>query len=415
MNDLSTLLHDIAGDAKYYDATDAAITVARRQRRLVRLVPVAAAVVAVAVLVAGVYLRPAPTGPPIDNTPFTAPTSAVSWLPNQVTGRTGQPALPTDRGVGVASFIYTLPATSTVSDGVHPIVYPTVLVTTAGTQYRLPDSAFQSGLSPDGRWLLLVGNGGPAVLRDLTSTRQVDLGIELGGGLLTAFWADDSSRLATMASSDGRVTVVDLPSGHHHAVSISRYADTGLCGIQDAGDLILCPMSMGQPRVTVRTVDNTSGQQRRAVTIDLSGTLTASERQEVALVGLALFNPLPGGHQLLFQTLDYDAAHGVATAGDLLVLDLDGGTVVRRLSLPRNTPPITEPDNGGVRFIYPNILDVLATGADGILMVHLSESVADPDAVVRDLQLVNPTTGARTIVTTVSGNIETLKVRGSTL
>lgn len=433
MTGLPDLLTEIADEAKTYDGVDQAVRVLRRRQRMRRLVPATmAAVVAAGLLVTYVAVRPGPPGGDgIGPTVPDIPAGSLPWLPQTLTvPQTPPPALPADRGVGAGSLIYQRlrPLVAGTTAPGDDITTP-YLVTVDGGHYQLPVSHVLS-LSPDGRWLLSVRNN-HVVLRDLTGSEVKDLGAYLDRAFAAA-WSSNSSRLAFEQSGDlvdrtvraeqadkvltyDQATVVDLPSGQTHNVTVSQFPGTRICGVQDGGDLILCSSVLVPNHVSVWLADGGSGVQRSHVTADLSSVLTDGERAAESASPLFGLNvqPLSGGTTLLVRT---HQNVGMIMPDDLLAVDLTDGRVSRRLDLPVQEVGSATPSNGGVRYSVTQSWAALSASTEGVLLARGGPRGTGPDSMVstvQALELLDPVSGQRSVVTTVSGDVWNIFARGT--
>jgi len=398
---------DGATDTRIYDEIDPATPVNLRPRRLARMAPLlAAAAVAVALLIAFLPFRPG------DGDEGAA--GPVSWLPSRLTPAKAPPPLPADRGVGPASLIYL------TAGGPQA-----VLVTVTGSQYRLPDTGPRS-LSPDGRWLLSVRDK-RLILRDLTGTEVRDLGSEIAVGAFSAVWSTDGAELVIQqdqmrnAPPYDRATVVDLALGQSSTVPLVQFTGTSVCGVQGNGDLVLCPGRFDRRDLRTWVVDGVTGQLRSQHTMELMDVLEPSERRGEEVAGqlgdwqLALAD----GLTLALRAHDYVPEQGVTTPGDLLLVDVATGKFVRRLELPTQAVVGIGESGGSQRFATTEGRRVVAAAPEGVLLVHsgpLGSTGGDRFVeIVRALELLDPVTGKRTVVTKVSGSIAAVIPRGANL
>jgi hypothetical protein len=288
MEDLKTLLDEVASEARRYDVIDRAVTRARRRRRWTQAAPVAAGL-AMLVFLGGGWLwfgREAALPPAAPDAPGAS--AARDWLPASITVPVNHPTpLPTNHGVGAASLAY-----QPLSLDGRPNEDPGwILVTPAGKQYwieptRRDEHQDAMSLSPDGRWLLLL-RGNSLVLRDLTGTTERPVNDR---GATRAFWSPDGRWLALYnapgkmsGTTAGSVTVSGIPTGPQWTLPLNRYPDTVPVGVLDDGELILAPTATDSAvggaaasaaLATIRFVDPASTRQRRQVTVDLTRQVT---------------------------------------------------------------------------------------------------------------------------------------------
>jgi len=415
MNGVSELFADLAGEAKVYGALEEPVRVMRRRRRILRFAPVGvAALVVVASVLTYVAVRPTPADTEDDIGDI--PTGSLSWLPPTLSPPASAPALPTDRGVGPAAVV------------VWPQNQPDAayVVAPSGDSYRLPDGQV-FGLSPDGRWLLSEASGRLG-LRDLTGSRTIDVGPSPETGVDTV-WDSDRGTLAVgrvydspdLPAAGHTATIVDLTSGGTRTVSLARYPTTRFCGLRDS-DLLLCSTEPAVGHLEVWVVDGRTGVQRSHLDADLTGALTPAEL-DAGRLGAPGIGPttdvtaMPGGSAVLIQTTRYAKGAGVVIPADLLLVDVRDGRVMRRLGLPEQRTGRRVPaDGGGFWFTVTVGHGVASTLDDGVLLVRWGPAGRGADAlvrVVRGLELLDPATGGRTAVMTVSGPVAGILVRGA--
>jgi hypothetical protein len=392
MSGLADLLADVADEAKVYGNTEQAVRVLRRRHRVARLTPLVLAVVVVAAVSVTYVAVHRGSGQ-------MTPSAVVSWLPSRLLPDPGAPPLPTDRGVGPGSLVY-----------VGRDEQRAVLVTVDLGQYGLrvdPDSALS--ISPDGRWLLSVVDG-RATLRDLTGTTVKSL-FALPGGSAELAWSANLLAIRPVSSSD-QVTVVDLDSLASHRISMTDE----LCGARNDGKLLGCSPS-GAP-ISVTLMDAATGDPRPTVAADLTSALTPIEQMgaNIARVFGAGMVSANDGEVVAVRTTPYHAEAGVVTPGDLLVFDVATGRFLRRISLPPTETGATVPQSGGVAFLATEQREVQAGPTDGVTLIHtVPIGPADPHgSKVIGVEFVDPSTGARLEVMTVTGTVTRLVVRGGT-
>jgi hypothetical protein len=386
MSTMSELLAEVADEARNYDATDHAVRAMRRQRRFRRIAPMAVAVVVLLGLgVTAAIFRTTdgeslPTGP-----------SIVDGLPRSLGAGPTQP-FPEDRAVGPAALVYrSLPSL----DG--------VLVTTDGARYRLPDQAI--GLSPDGRWLVTL-RGGQALVRDLTGTTTWTLTSEPKAPYRLV-WAKDGTRLAEHGDEEP-ATVLDLATGAVHQVSVGSSPQARLCGLQDTGALVVCARAETGTVLELSTVDSVTGEQLSHRSVDVPGVLSENERKGLNIMGYDYIQPMAGATTLLLPIYRYLDA-GIALPSDALVLRVDTATIVQRLTMPVNREPAAVPDpaSNGVRYMYQEVWLTRPSPSGGLLLIHATAVDGKPtqQPVIRELQYLDPATGERTTVTTISASL----------
>jgi WD40 repeat protein len=398
MNGIRDLLADAATEAVPYDVTDRAVRVARRQRRLVRAAPFAAAALVLLGVGATLPLRPAP---PDDG----ATSTAVSWLPRRLTPVTSPPPLPSGP-VAPAVLAYSRSTSAPI------------LRTEDGRSYGVPGEAVR-GISPDGRWLA-YSSGGTVKLRDLTGTTQRTLGKDAETQL--AAWSPDGGSVAVQTrlaydSVGADTTVVDLDTGSRLAtIPAARHGEASVCGLRDATALLLCAGDPESPRFDLWLVDGVTGRHLRHDSVDPSAVLTDSERTaDWASPPAGLGNSghlLPDGRTLLVWTSDYLPDHGITMQGDLLSVDLDRpGAPARRHALPEATLGATHrnPD-GSINYDSGELRSGLAAVDGGILLAHVMPG--EGPGRVAEIELLDTSTGTLRPVTTVAGDVDNVVVRG---
>lgn len=370
MTGLRDLLIEEADDARVYDVTDRAVRVVRRQRTAARLVPAAAALIVVAGLI-GIGVRFGGGG---DQDPV----PAAAGLPARLTPQANPPALPEDRGVGRAALAYL------TGDGGQN---PWVLVTVDGGQYRV-DGLRVEGMSPDGRWLLVLRPDGSRVLRDLAGTARHEFaGADLRSG---ASWSPDSRRLVVQLSDIAYM--VDLATAERSKVPLDPARPDRVCAVRNSGVLVLCPTLSSGPRLA----DGVTGQVIREIPTAALGLRPA----EAPLADLATPMLGPDDHTLFMGTRDA----AMATGSHFLVgFDLDTGLLTERYPLPDQLPAAQRPMNGGVEYGQPDARYVLGIHPDGPLLLHLAPGRSDPFTVGSvAIELVARDTGTLRTVTLVS-------------
>ncbi|MFF5228022.1 hypothetical protein [Dactylosporangium sp. NPDC000521] len=399
MTGLRDLLAEEAGDARTYDVTDRAVRVVRRQRMMARLVPAAAALLVVAGLL-GVGVRFGGGG---DQDPLPA---AAAGLPGRLVPQASPPELPEDRGVGRAALAYL--------DGGGD---RWVLVTADGNQYRV-NGLSVDGMSPDGRWLLVLRPDGTRVLRDLTGTGRH----EFAGGDTTsgARWSADSRRLVVQISDGTAATnsvvtyMVDLATAARATVPLDPTLPDRVCAVRNSGVLVLCP-SRESALSGLRLADGTTGQVIRDIP---SGNLGLRPTEAVpAELGTPRLGP--DDHTLFIGTRDTatpGSAAGPAAGGQnrfLVAFDLETGRLTGRYPLPDQIPAAQRPFNGAVEYGQPDERYVLGIHADGPLLLHLSPSRSDPFTVGSvSIELIAQDTGTLSTVTLVSRPITLIRYPG---
>jgi hypothetical protein len=419
-NGVSELFADLADEARVYGDLDLPVRVMRRRQRIARFAPVGvAALVVVASVLTYAAVRPAPAVTEDDAGDI--PIGSLTWLPQSLSPPGSAPPLPTDRGVGPAAVVVWLAR----PQGQGPAVDPNAayVVSTAGDRYRLPDGRLFA-LSPDGRWLLSDASG-RLRLRDLTGSRTIDVG-PAPGWPVAAAWTSDTLAVGRALdnpdepATSHRAAIVDLSSGGVRTVSLARYPTTAVCGLRDNGDLVLCSRDPAVDHVELWVVDGRTGEQRSHVDADLTASLTPAERDAGRIVmPMTEVTAMPGGATVLVRTNRYVKTSGVMVPGDLLVVDVSDGRVARRLALPEERVGRKVPapaDIGGVYFTVPVGRTLESILDDGILLIRNGAKGTGADAListVRGVELLDPATGTRKAVMTVSGYVFSVILRGA--
>lgn len=410
MNDLKSLLTETAAEAAPYDVTERAIRTVRRRRRFATAGPFAVAALVAAGLLVWLPLRPdGPAGGPAG--PATA-SEVVGWLPAELAPAEEPPDLPDDRPVGAAVLAYV-----TGDDPATPR-----LLVEGGDHYRLDGVERVSGVSPDGRWVALVRDGRLS-LRDMASATERDLD---GGDEAYVDWSADSRWLVVRAHHYDRAvrtttTVVEVATGRRTTLPVGPYRDAFLCGLRNAGDVVLCAGDEKSVRIRVWLVDGRTGATLRGVTVDPSAVLTRSERQaDWAALDLGRGGFLAADDRtLLFRTSVYEG--GLVVPADLIALDLDalGGAdsppaAPDRYALPETEqgPAYPNPD-GSTNYGAGVSHTPAAVLGQGLLLTH-TEPGADParDEWVVGVELLALPSGEVRRATVVSGPIERVVFRG---
>jgi hypothetical protein len=408
MNGLREMLADVADEARTYEVTDRAVRAARRRARVHRYAPVAA-LAAVVLLVVGVWI---PLGPSGGGPSLVA--GPVPWLPEVVVPPAqAPPPLGADRPVGPGSLLYR------VRD--QP---GTILVTSDGRQYTVPDGDDRTALSlsPDGRWLLLDVDG-RLVVQDLRDggRRQVS--------------ATDPSRLSWRWSPNGRwlmvgATAAELaaPAGEPvvRLVDLSTWR-TAWSRSQPAGMSLLAVLDSGEILVRYAGADSLallhpSGAER-SLHLRLDGVLSPRERLSPAPVESQVL--ADGGSLLLRAWVELPADQLSATVpDDLLVLDISNGAALRRVALP--DPVFRGPAGGPLSADPSKDTEPLGTaseppsGTDAGYDIRVSAAVAPEGVLLRhhllsgavELELLDPGTGQLTLATRTDSRIDDLRPRG---
>jgi hypothetical protein len=418
MSGLSELLADIAAEAKTYGGAEKAVRVLRRRRQLRRLAPLAAALVVLAGL-ALTYIHPKPhaVGPP---TPVI--TGSVSWLPTQLKPASETPPLPTDRGVGAGSVIYKANETVHVTPAPTSSIPRSVLVTTSGAQYRLPDGpdpySFMGSLSPDGTRLLYAQPDGHITMRDLTGFVTLDVGTLPDPGewwRFKAYWSGDGSRLAVPQGS--AIVVVTVATGRRTIVHPPADEKTRLCGVRSSGDVLVCSDDPVPMQAGVFVLDGQTSTVKTQRVVNLKNQLTEAEQKgdQINPSVYVTVSFLTDGNSFLVQLVKYDNTWHVTFGGDLMLVDIATGNV-RRLPLPEMKVGDTRPQSGGTAFAITDAWGVTSALPDGVYLIHAGPLGPSGDdeyrLAVQGIEQLDPATGARVQVTAVSG-IGSLVVRGT--
>ncbi|SCF37550.1 hypothetical protein GA0074695_6274 [Micromonospora viridifaciens] len=397
MNELRELFHTKAAEVPCYDVGGQVLRAARRRRRVVRGVPVAALAGVLAVV--GVVAATGPFGGSVPIVAADRPAVAVSlpWLPAIVGEDDGEAVpLPTDRAVGAGSVLYGRCA---------PPCAPR-LVTEDGREYELPGPEAKSPaaprvptLSPDGRWLSYPDAGGRYVLRDLTDVRTVPTGTRRVIG-----WSADSRWAALADATDEDVTAL-LSPGDAREVPMTLPTDEQrpLAGLTRDGGAVFgtTEARADDAPVELRMIDaNGATRTARVDTSDLLGP----DRELSGFPVLAA-----DGTTVLFQVMRM--RDGLASPGDVVRVDLADGSVDARFRLPVGDADVrpgqavggheTGPSGGQHR-------QLVSALAEGAVLVHWQGAL--PYAVeVLDLR-----SGDREAITRVADGVVWLRVRGQT-
>ncbi|MFI5916567.1 TolB family protein [Dactylosporangium sp. NPDC051541] len=394
MTMLKDMLVDAADDARVYDVTDRVVRVVRRRRTMARLVPVAAALLVVAVPVA--VTRSSGDGG------GQMPSTSVADLPQRLTPEKSPPALPEDRGVGPATLAF-------VSGGDE-----VVLLTAEGRQYHVNALSVQ-GISPDGRWLLVLRSpGGPWVLRDLTGAERQEFE---GDTTFSASWSPDSRRLVVQTSRRSGVTyMVDLTNGTRSTVPLDPARAGRVCAVRNSGQLVLCS-SEEVPFSGLRLADGTSGAVVREITVAALGlrpTDTMAEGRGIPRLDIddhTVFIPV-------HDSAGPDDTPATAPAGHdrnvlLAGFDLETGQLTQRYPLPDRIPGAQHSVDSGVEYGPMDTRILLGFHPDGLLLVHLAPSPSDPfESGPVTIELIARDTGALHVVTRASRPISGICYRG---
>ncbi|GAA3199553.1 TolB family protein [Dactylosporangium siamense] len=394
MTMLKDMLDDAAQDARVYDVTDQAVRVIRRRRAMARLVPVAAALLVVAGLV-GV------TRPFGGDGGGQEPSASAAGLPQRLVPEKSPPALPEDRGVGSAELAFVS------GDDV-------VLLTADGRQYRVNALSVQ-GISPDGRWLLVLRSSqGPWVLRDLTGTGRQEFE---GDTTFSASWSPDSRRLVVQTSRRSGVTyLVDLTTGARSTVPLDPARAGRVCAVRNSGQLVLCS-SEEVPFSGLRLADGTTGAVVREITVAALGLAPT----ETMAAGRGIPRLDIDDHTVFIPVHDSagpDDTPASAPAGHdrnvvLAGFDLDTGRLTQRYPLPDRIPGAQRPLNGGVEYGPMDNRVLLGFHPAGVLLVHLTASKGDPfESGPVTIELIARDTGALQVVTLTSRPISGICYRG---
>lgn len=394
MIELREVFEAEAAGVPSYDVAGEVLRGARRRRRIRRVVPVAAAVVALAVAVPVVASAVSGARVPIVAGDGAAIEGTLPWLPKRLDPSGPEPApLPADRAVGPGALVW-VPCRDTCAPR---------LVTADGTQYTLPIFRSRNGatpersrLSPDGRWLSYPNADGSYTLRDLTGVQAVSTGSRHAVG-----WSADGQWAALTADpSDRGAEVVLRPDAHddqqllpteqyHGQPSLPADERRSLAGLTNAGDAVFGPPQaheIGGP-VVLRVTDRTGVSRTVAVATD--GVLRPDE--EVADQAVIASD----GATVLLQVIS--VAGRIGTPGDLLRVDLADGAVLGRIRLPAPTTgtfvtgsPDTGPSGGEHRTLVGSV-------AEGALLMHWRGDRPD------QIELLDPATGRRQVVCTMVG------------
>jgi hypothetical protein len=360
MTGIRDLLADVAAEAPPYDVTNRALRTARRQRRIAWTAPFVAVVLVVA---AAAWQWPSAT-----TIHQSAP--AVPWLPARLAPE-ASPALLPGGPVGPAVLAYTR------DDG------STALVTEDGRHY---DAGTVRDLSPNGRWVVVL-RGERLTLRDLTGTATRDLGPQ--GEVSVAAWSPDSRWMAMRSAPAQRVTtVIDLATGQAAAtLPGGTFGNASVCGLRDSTYVVLCRSDGSKADLWI--VDPTTGRELSHSTVpipDPPGVTTISRSSQL----------MPDLHTQARWTT-YQTDQGLRLSGDAVLFDLDQPTApVRRHPLPALAETMTR---------------TIASAVDGGLILVRAAPAAPQNHVI-GLDLFDLETGKLSEITTVTGDIRSVLVRG---
>jgi hypothetical protein len=336
-----------------------------------------------------------------DPRPDTRPGPLATWPPPRIDVMADPPPLPTDRGIGPGALLY-LP----VADG--PATAAWRILTADGKHYRTPatpepgsDFPPPASLSPDGRWLS-VHRSRDLVLRDLTGTSERTVTTH-GYQSSSAFWSPDSRQLVLVRSipreADAEVRVIDVVSGAQSPPStLAALREASLLGVDSSGNLVLrsdTPIP-GSPSsfLTLRFVDPITGRERRHLVVDPRTLLGRSASTKPGDQGIVPGASLLAGDSLLVLTTD-----PVTSDRGLLVVDLDTGKLIELHALPSD-----QAGRGPVM-----------AAPETILFIRTGPSRDRPDAITTALEELDRKTGESRVVTSITGEVRLLLVRGMAL
>jgi hypothetical protein len=270
-----------------------------------------------------------------------------------------------------------------------------------GSQYRV-NGLRVDGMSPDGRWLLVLRSDGTKVLRDLDGTGRY----EFAGGEpdSSARWSPDSRRLVVqIADTATRAVVtymVDLATGARATVPLDPMRADRVCAVRNSGVLVLCRSSGSG----LRLADGTTGQ----VVRDIPSASLGLRPTEAALAELGTPMLGPDNQTLFIGTRD--------TAGEqrfLVGFDIDTGRLTERYPLPDQLPAAERSFNGGVEHGQPDAHYLIGIHADGPLLLHMAPSRSDPFTVGSvSIELIARDTGTLRTVTLVLRPITLIRYPG---
>jgi len=359
---MKELLADVAAEARPYDVTDLALRTARRQRRIAWAVPVVAVVLVAAGVVAVLPLRQDKS-------------ATVSWLPATLAPAGSVRDLPAGP-VGPAALAYTR------DDG------STTLVTEDGQHYRAGEAV--RSISPDGSWVAMRRDG-RLVLRDLTGSGTVEPGYDDDTAVVA--WSSDSRWAAVRTGpadpgTDQNVTMFDLETGRPiGSVPAGRHGSTTVCGLRDSTNLMLCHAVDSSAEIVVSVIDTGTGRDVGGDTVTMDGTTAR------LFAGGQLMSD---GHTLALWTENYRPDEGTVAPGDPLTFDLD------RPASQARSRAVPVP-GGGLRHVESSV--------DGDLIVTRRVPAGQAQHVAA-VELFDLGTGRLATVTTVTGDIRDIIVRG---
>jgi hypothetical protein len=216
------------------------------------------------------------------------------------------------------------------------------LVATAdGHQYRV-DGLRVDGISPDGRWLMVLRDDGSRILRDLTGTTW--LAFPEGDSTSGTRWSPDGRWLAVQTSHESATTnvvdteTVDLTTGARAKILLDHAGPDRVCAVRNSGELVLCPSS--EAALSGLRLTDATGKVIR----DIPAKNLGLRPTEAVLPALGTPMLGPDDHTLYIGTSDPATPESTASpaAGAqhrfVVGFDIDAGRVTERYPLPVPRP-----------------------------------------------------------------------------
>ncbi len=350
MTDLRQDLHDLAAQARPYGDAHVAIRTDRR-RRVARQTTVAATAALAVAAAATLWTQLA--GPVADPQPPGASASPTRNAP--VAFLDDAPPLPQGQPVARAELIIVRETDKLVAN----------LLLSDGTQYRIDGPS--PGLSPDKRWLVFR-SGGQTVVRDLQTGLSTELDVEINDWSANSEWA--------LAVTDGGHVVLRTGEWEHGGTIASQGRAVAI--FDDGTVLAFRSEGAGDPTGSTLSLDvlGPTGHERQ-LDIDLSSVLRPGEQlspPRVEVSGPANgFGVIPVG---------FTQEGTTGLLGALVIFSTDDGTILRRIDIPAQR----RADRRLERAF-----------ADRITVLHWAEGI-------REIETLNPQTGAVVGVLTVTGD-----------
>ncbi len=373
-----------------------------RRRRLRRLAPLGAAVLALAGLV-GVWVvlhRSAPARPAHPVRPLAAVPGPSTAAFSMVDSPAADPAPLPDRPLPRGALLYARCGAMGAVGGEFPEDCRYRLVLTDGSQYTLPVSATAFGpgsISPDGNFLLVRDALESLVLRHLPTgtSRSVTVpGLEKWVGWGPVVWSPGARRAAVVFEKDGgfHVAVIDTPSGSVlrtvdlAAVAAAAHDESGLVAEPAAVATDGGALSWARSAETSMTLMHWAAdeQRPRVVDIDLRPHLRPGEvlvdLGRGVLLGDGVTAAVPIG-----RTHDKTEEPELRKIHAILLVDVTTGAVRHRQKLPTATVAADLRSSG------------CGLGPDALVLAGYGSDPDRPSMHSHPTELIslNPWTGAR--------------------